>query len=118
MTEIIIIPSNAGGAADTSGEVSTYTDNTENNSTDGNNSNVSTINRKTGNINGLSSISNATIDTSNKLFEGAEPDIRCVLGLRFEKVNKKVAYNVFRNKFANYIGRNTKYGNKVVCAVK
>ena len=33
-------------------------------------------------------------------------------------MDKKVAYDVFRNKFANYIGRTMKYGNKVVCAVK
>ena len=51
------------------------------------------------------------VDTSNKAFEGAETDIWCVLGLRFEKVDKKVAYNLFRNKFSNCIGRNMKYGN-------
>ena len=33
-------------------------------------------------------------------------------------MDKKVAYNVFRNKFDNYIGRTMKYGNKAVCAVK
>ena len=58
------------------------------------------------------------VDTSNKAFEGAETDIWCVLGLRFEKVDKKVAYDVFHNKFSNYIGRIMKYMNKVVCAVK
>ena len=59
-----------------------------------------------------------TVDTSNKAFEGVEPDIKCVLGLRFEKVDKKVSYDLFCNKFANYIGRTMNYGNKVVCAVK
>ena len=59
-----------------------------------------------------------TVNTSNKSFEGAEPEIGCVLGLRFEKVYKKVAYDVFCNNFANYIGRTMKYGNKIVCAVK
>ena len=38
--------------------------------------------------------------------------------MRFEKVDNKVAYDVFRNKFANYIGRTMKYWNEVVCSVK
>ena len=38
--------------------------------------------------------------------------------MRFEEVDKKVAYDVFRNKFSNYIGRTMKYRNKVVCAMK
>ena len=33
-------------------------------------------------------------------------------------MDKKVAYNVFRKCFANYIGRTMKYWNKVVFAVK
>ena len=40
-----------GGAANTSGEGSTYTDNTGKNTMDGNNSNYSKINRRTGNRN-------------------------------------------------------------------
>ena len=59
-----------------------------------------------------------TVNTSNKSFEGAEPEIGCVLGLRFEKVYKKVAYNAFHNNSTNYIGRTTMYGNEVVCEVK
>ena len=81
----------AGGAADTRGEGSTYTHSTGNNATDGNNRYNSTINRRTGNRNGQASRINKTVDTSNKEFEGAEPDIGCVLGLIFEKVDKKVA---------------------------
>ena len=57
---------NVGGAADTSGEGSTDTDNTGNNATDGNNSIDSTINRRTGNRNGKYLGSNLTVDTSNK----------------------------------------------------
>ena len=109
---------NAGGATDTSGEVSIDTDHTGNRTTDEKNSNDSTINRQTGNRNGQSSIINPTVDTSNKAFEGAEPDIRCVLGLRFETLDKKVEYYVFRNKFTNYIGRTVKYVNELLCAVK
>ena len=107
-----------GEAADTSGEGSTETDNTVSNATDRNNINDSTINRQTGNRNRQASRNNPTVDTSNKAFEGAEPDIGCVLGLRFVKVDKKVAYDVFCDKFANYISRSMKYGNEVVCAVK
>ena len=109
---------NAGGAAYNSGEGFTDTDNTGKNATDRNNSNYSTINRQTVNRNGQASISNPTVDTSNKAFEGAEPDIGCVPGMRFGKVDKKVAYNVFCNKVANYIGRTMKYGNEVVFDVK
>ena len=108
----------AGGAADTSGEGSTDTDNTGSNTTDINNSNNLTINRQTGNMNVQFSRSNSTVDTSNKEFEGAEPNIGCVLGLRLKEVEKKVACNVFRNKFANYIGKIMKCRNKLVCAVK
>ena len=78
-----------------------YTENTGNNTTDGNNSNDSIIKILTGNRNGQSSRINTTVDTSNKVFEGAEPDIVCVLGLRFEKVDKKVAHDVFHDKFSN-----------------
>ena len=62
--------------------------------------------------------SNLAVDTSNTEFERAEPDIGCALGLIFEKVYKKVAYDFFCNKFANYICRTMKNGNKIVCAVK
>ena len=109
---------NAGGATDTSLEGSTDTYKKGNNSMDGNNSNDSTSNRQTGDRNGQYLRSNPTVDTSNKVFKGVEPNIGCVLGLRFEKVDKNVAYDVFREKFTSYIGSNMKYGNKVVCGVK
>ena len=111
---------NVGGAADTSGEGSTDTNKTVNNATDGKNSIDSTSNTqgRTGNRSRKSLRINPTVDTSNKASKGAEPDIGCVLGLRFEKVVKKVSYDVFCKKFANYIGRNMKYRNKLVCAMK
>ena len=107
----LIPDENVGRAADNIGEGSTDTANTGNNTTAGNNSNDSTINKLTGNRNGKSSRSNLTVDTSNKAFEGAEPYIGCVLGLRFEKLDNKVSYNVSHNKFDNYIGSTMKYGN-------
>ena len=74
--------------------------NTGNNATDRSNISDSRINTQgiTGNRNRQALISNPTIDTSNKSFKGAEPNIGCVLGLRFEKVDKKIAYNIFCNK--------------------
>ena len=33
-------------------------------------------------------------------------------------MDNKVAYNVLHNKFSNYIGRNMKHGNEVVCDLK
>ena len=68
--------------------------------------------------NGQNSISNPTVDISHNVFEGSEPDIGCVLGLRFEKLDKKVTYDVFCNKFANYIGSTMNYGNEVVCVMR
>ena len=96
------------------------TNDTGNNGTDRKNRSDSTSNiqGQTGNRNGQASRSNLTVDTSNKAFKLAEPDIGYVLGLRFEKVDKKVAYDVFHNKFTNYIGITMKYGNEVVCALK
>ena len=108
---------NVGGAADTSVEGSTDIDNTGNNATDRKNSNDSTINRRTGNRIGQGSRSNPMVDTTNKAFKVAETYIGCVLGLRFEKVYKKVSEDVFCNKFAHYICRTMKYRNKVVCSV-
>ena len=84
-----------GGAADTSQEGSINTDNTGSNTTGGNNRNDSTIFRQTRNRNGQASITNLTLDTSNKAFKGAKPDIGCVLGLRFENLDKKVVNDVF-----------------------
>ena len=109
---------NTGGAADTSGEGYTDTYNTGNNATDVNKKNDSINNIQKGNSNVQASKSNPMVDTSNKALYGAETDIGCVLGRRFEKVDKNVAYDVFRNKFSNYIGRTMKYGNKVVFSVK
>ena len=68
--------------------------------------------------NGQNSISNPTVDISHNVFEGSEPDIGCVLGLRFEKLDKTLSYDVFRNKFSNCIGSNIKYRNKLLCEVK
>ena len=109
---------NAEGAADNSGEVSTDTDNTVYNATNKNNSNDSTINRRTENSNRQASRINPTVDRSNKAFGGTEPDIGCVLGPRFEKLDKKVAYDVFHNNSHNYICITMHYGNKVVCDLK
>ena len=74
-----------GAESDTNKEGSIDTDNTGNNATDLNNRNDSTINIRTGESNGQDSRSNLMVDTSNKAFKGVEPDIRCVLGMRFEK---------------------------------
>ena len=85
----LTMDANAGGAADTSGERSTNKYNTGNNTTDRNNINDSAINRLTGNSNGQYLRINPMVDTSNKAFEGPEPDIGCVLGLRFKKCTRK-----------------------------
>jgi hypothetical protein len=59
-----------------------------------------------------------TMSSANKNFEGAEPGVGAVLGLRYEKIDKKVTYEVFREKMSNYIERTMKYGDDVVCLIK
>ena len=45
-------------------------------------------------------------DVSNKDFEGDTPDIGCVLGLRSEKISRKVQFNTFREKLEDYLTKN------------
>ena len=42
-------------------------------------------------------------DVSNKDFEGDTPEIGCVLGLRSEKMTKKVQFDTFREKLEDYL---------------
>ena len=70
---------NMGGAANTSGEESTYINNTGNNTKDGNNTNDSTNERQIGKRNAPVSRINPKVDIPNKAFEGAEPDIKMSL---------------------------------------
>ena len=53
-------------------------------------------------------------DTSSWNFEGEYPSIGVVLGLSFGKIEKRVPFNIFREKIRNIISRTTKYGNGVV----
>ena len=45
-------------------------------------------------------------DLSDKLFEGDTPEIGCVLGLRSERMDKKVQFDTFREKMCDYIAKN------------
>ena len=45
-------------------------------------------------------------DVSNKDFEGDTPDIGCVLGLRSEKISRKVQFDTFREKLEDYLTKN------------
>ena len=60
----------------------------------------------------------SAMDTSNKNFEGAEPEIGCVLGLRYERIDKKVTFEIFREKMSNFIERKMEYGNEISGIVK
>ena len=42
---------------------------------------------------------------TNKDFQGAEPSIGAVLGMKIEKIDKKVTFDVFKDKLVNYIER-------------
>jgi hypothetical protein len=59
-----------------------------------------------------------TMNTANRNFEGAEPGVGAVLGLRYEKIDKKVTFEIFREKMSNYIERTMKYGDDVACIIK
>ena len=77
---------NMGREADTTGEGSAYIYNTEHNTKDGNNINDSTNERQIGKRNAPVLRINPKVDIPNKAFEGVEPDIKCVLVLKFENV--------------------------------
>ena len=46
-------------------------------------------------------------------FEGACPDVGAVIGLRTEKMTKKVPFAIFKEKLADYVIRSIKYGSDI-----
>jgi transcription antitermination factor NusG len=60
----------------------------------------------------------SAMDVSNKNFEGAEPEIGCVLGLKYEKIDKKVTFDVFKEKMCNYIEHKMEFGTEISGLVK
>ena len=58
------------------------------------------------------------VDTTSKSFNGEEPNVGAVLGLKIEKIDAKVTYDVFREKMCNYIGRKISDGDLIVCLVR
>ena len=54
------------------------------------------------------------VDTTNKDFQGKEPSIGAVMGLRIEKINKKVTYDICRDNLANHIGSKIENGDIIV----
>jgi hypothetical protein len=51
-------------------------------------------------------------------FEGDTPEVGAVLGLKKEKLHKKVTFDVFKEKLETYILRKFKEANDVMCAVR
>ena len=51
-------------------------------------------------------------------FEGACPDIGGILGLRSERINKKLPFSVFTEKLADYVGAEIKYGRDLETCIK
>ena len=60
----------------------------------------------------------SAMDVSNKNFEGAEPEIGCVIGLKYERIDKKVTFEIFREKMCNYIERKIEFGTEISGLVK
>jgi hypothetical protein len=58
------------------------------------------------------------VDTSNKTFEGDQPLVGVVLGMRYEVISQKIAFDSFREKLSNYILSNIKNGDDVVHIVQ
>lgn len=75
--------------------------------TDGNNSGNARSNRK-----------NVYVDTSNQKFEGAQPSVNAVLGVKLERMDLKVSFDAFRDKIENFILQNYKNGDFVIPVVR
>ena len=58
------------------------------------------------------------LELSNKDFEGETPEIGCVLGLRNEKITKKVPFDTFRDKIADFIVKKLDNAMDIMLIVK
>ena len=56
--------------------------------------------------------------SDDKDFLGSEPKVGAVLGLRMERITKKVTMEIFKDKLINYIGREMTRGDDIACIVK
>ena len=59
-------------------------------------------------------MTDSLFDTLSRNFEGEKSSIGVVLGMRLEKIEKKVPFTIFREKIGNYISRTMKYIDEVV----
>ena len=84
------------------------------NSNSGGSSTSNNNNRSNRNNNRFRNVGNHATRT----FEGAEPKVGAVLGLRSERFDKKVTFEVFKEKMINYIGREMEMGDDIVCIIK
>ena len=87
----------------------TVTDTTNNNKTSTERQNNNNNNKKKGNNNGV--FQGQGSDSNN--FEGADPNAGVVLGLRAERIKKKVPFDVFTEKVWDYIVREYKHGRDI-----
>ena len=53
-----------------------------------------------------------------KNFEGVEPKVGVVLGLRLERFDKKVLFEIFKDKLINYMGHEIMMGKDMECLLK
>ena len=58
------------------------------------------------------------MDVSKNNFEGAEPKIGCVIGMKYERIDKKVRSEIFRGNLCNYIESKIEYGTEISGLVK
>ena len=88
------------------------TNQTQNSSSNSNN------NSRRGNINNRSN-NNTTVQSSDgALFEGGCPEINGVVGLRTEKINKKVPFSVFTEILADYVITELRHSSDIELSIR
>ena len=96
----------------TSGNVNDHGNNNNNNNNNNSNNNN---NRRNNNNNNNNSRSSTTVQLSNpKNYEGSIAEIGAILALKFEKLDKKVQFQVFIDKVSNYVYSNIKNGGDLI----
>lgn len=55
---------------------------------------------------------------SNKIFGSAEPEIGHVISLKHERIDKKVTFEIFREKMCSQIERKMEFGTEILGLVK
>ena len=98
---------NTGGTGNSSSTTSNTTNTTSNSGTASTGANVLTARTRVNQI-----------LAQNRDFEGANPEVGAVLGLKSEKITKKIPFNQFREKLVEHIKSTFTHSRDIACVVK